>query len=149
MTQTLPTAPLTDPAQLLRIGQLQQQSQVPIKTIRYYEELGLIPVAQRTEGGFRLFKPAVLKRLAFIRRSQKLGLSLQEIGEILQIHDRGQLPCDNVRHKLNDKISAIDEQIRQLSILREELVELMAVDPNSPQFSQPNIICPIIENQQY
>lgn len=52
---------------LLRIGQLSDRSQVPIKTIRYYEELGLLQAQQRTSGGFRLFSPAALTRLAFIK----------------------------------------------------------------------------------
>ena len=128
---------------LLRIGQLKDQSQVPIKTIRYYEELGLIKAAQRTQGGFRLFAPAMLNRLAFIKRAQKLGLSLQEIGELLSIRDRGQSPCQAVKHKLQSKISAIDEQIAQLTLLKSQLETLMEAEGTA--LAEDGIICPIIE----
>lgn len=131
---------------LLRIGQLKDQSQVPIKTIRYYEELGLIAAAQRTEGGFRLFAPTMVARLGFIKRSQKLGLSLQEIGELLRIRDRGQSPCHEVRHKLQDKVRAIDEQITQLTQLKAQLQELM--NEAGAAIAEEGVICPIIEQYQ-
>lgn len=129
--------------ELLRIGQLKDQSQVPIKTIRYYEELGLIAAAQRTAGGFRLFAPAMLNRLAFIKRSQKLGLSLQEIGELLSIRDRGHSPCHEVKHKLQSKIQEIDDKITQLSLLRSQLEILMEAE--GTLLAEDGVICPIIE----
>ena len=132
--------------ELLRIGQLKDQSQVPIKTIRYYEELGLIAAAQRTDGGFRLFAPAMVARLAFIKRSQKLGLSLQEIGELLSIRDRGQSPCQAVKQKLQSKISAIDDQIAQLTLLKSQLETLMETEGTA--LAEDGMICPIIENPQ-
>jgi len=134
----------TATAPLLRIGQLKDQSQVPIKTIRYYEELGLIAAAQRTEGGFRLFAPAMLNRLAFIKRSQKLGLSLQEIGELLNIRDRGQSPCQEVKHKLQSKISEIDDKITQLTLLKSQLETLTQAE--GAILATEGVICPIIES---
>ena len=62
-----------------QIGLIAKESGVPIKTIRYYEELGLLKASSRTEGGFRLFDPDVFARLHFIKRAQSLGLSLLEI----------------------------------------------------------------------
>ncbi|NJN29151.1 MAG: heavy metal-responsive transcriptional regulator [Synechococcales cyanobacterium RM1_1_8] len=138
-------APTSDAAALLRIGQLKDRSQVSIKTIRYYEELGLLTAAQRSEGGFRLFSPTVVARLAFIKRSQQLGLSLQEIGELLQIRDRGQSPCQELKHKLQDKVREIDHKIAQLSQLKGEL-EVLMQEEGSAQ-AQAGVICPIIEHQ--
>ena len=135
---------LTKEQSLLRIGALQAQSNVPIKTIRYYEELGLIQSAKRTEGGFRLFSPDVLHRLIFIKQSQSLGLSLKEIGAILEIHDQGKLPCVEVRHKFEAKITEIDQRIEQLTRLKTQLQSLM--DQTSPVSKQiEGLICPIIE----
>ena len=137
------TAPLTP----LRIGQLKERSGVPIKTIRYYEELGLIQAAARTEGGFRLFGEEAVQRLAFIKRSQTLGLSLAEIGEILQIHDRGEAPCANVTRTLEHKVQAIDEQIEQLRVLRSQLTALLTAAPSTLAASSQageDVICPII-----
>jgi len=134
----------TATAPLLRIGQLKDHSQVPIKTIRYYEELGLIAAAKRTEGGFRLFDPATIHRLAFIKRSQKLGLSLQEIGDLLSIRDRGQSPCQEVRQKLQTKIREIDDKINQLTLLKSQLETLTQAE--GAILATDGIICPIIES---
>jgi len=135
---------LSSQPERLLIGQVKAQSGVPIKTIRYYEQLGLIEAVDRTQGGFRLFSPQVLSRLAFIRRSQQLGFSLQEIKQILHIHDRGQLPCDQVRHNIDLKVADIDRRIAQLKELKQELLDLVQASPQVTPSAEP-IICPIIQ----
>lgn len=134
---------LSQDQQLLLIGQVAAQSGISIKTIRYYEELGLIQASERTEGGFRLFTPSVLTRLAFIRRSQHLGLSLTEIKQCLEIYDRGELPCGEIRHQLEAKISEINHKIEQLQILKSELQDL--INTWQPVPKQDNKICPILQ----
>ncbi|MEA5627506.1 MerR family transcriptional regulator [Nostoc sp. UHCC 0251] len=94
---------LAQETKLLLIGQVTDISGIPIRTIRYYESLGLIKSLRRTEGGFRQFSLDVLTRLAFIKRAQNLGLSLEEIGNILQVYDQGQAPCDNNTSRLRGK----------------------------------------------
>ena len=126
------------------IGNVAKSSGVPIKTIRYYEELGLLKSSARTEGGFRLFNSDVLERLHFIKRAQSLGLSLSEIKEFLNVHDGGELPCEHIKIKLEDKIKAIDEQIHQLLILRQELSGLVSGWETIPE-NPEKTICPIIE----
>ncbi|BBD58777.1 MerR family transcriptional regulator [Nostoc sp. HK-01] len=132
-------------AEAKQIGVIAKESGVPIKTIRYYEELGLLKSSGRTEGGFRLFNSDVLERLHFIKRAQSLGLSLSEIKEFLNVHDSGKLPCEHIKVKLEDKVKAIDEQIRQLLILRQELSGLLSGWEIKPDSSH-STICPIIEN---
>ncbi|MEM9001972.1 MAG: heavy metal-responsive transcriptional regulator [Cyanobacteria bacterium P01_F01_bin.86] len=132
--------------ELLRIGQVSAQSDLPVKTIRFYEERGLIEAASRTSGGFRLFEPTVLKRLSFIRRSQALGLSLSDIQDILDIADSGQRPCQNVRHKFQEKIVEIENRIEQLKKLKEQLRILM--DEADKVETLDADICPIIEHAQ-
>ncbi|OKH26561.1 heavy metal-responsive transcriptional regulator [Hydrococcus rivularis NIES-593] len=126
------------------IGNVAKSSGVPIKTIRYYEELGLLKSSARMEGGFRLFNSDVLERLHFIKRAQSLGLSLSEIKEFLNVHDGGELPCEHIKIKLEDKIKAIDEQIQQLLILRQELSGLVSGWESIPE-NPEKTICPIIE----
>ncbi|MEJ1932603.1 MerR family DNA-binding protein, partial [Nostoc sp. NIES-2111] len=73
------------------------------------------------------------------------GLHLSEIKDFLQVYDAGELPCDHIKTKLEDKVQAIDEQIQQLLILKQELVGLLSGwEANSDEF--PTTICPIIEN---
>jgi DNA-binding transcriptional MerR regulator len=67
----------------MKIGELSTRSQVPIKTIRYYEEIGLLLMPDRTEGHFRLFPSETIQRLLFIKRLQMLSLSLQEVKDCL------------------------------------------------------------------
>ncbi|MBE7380831.1 MAG: heavy metal-responsive transcriptional regulator [Leptolyngbya sp. SIO1E4] len=134
----------TTTVELLRIGQVSDQSQLPVKTIRFYEERGLIQAASRTSGGFRLFEPSVLTRLSFIKRSQALGLSLNDIQDILKIADTGQRPCQNVRHKFQEKIVEIENRISQLEKLKEQLKTLMQ-DADQTETLEAEI-CPLIEH---
>ncbi len=126
------------------IGSVAKESGVPIKTIRYYEELGLLKAVGRTEGGYRLFNSDIFARLNFIKRAQSLGLSLAEIKEFLDVHDGGDLPCDRVKNKLEDKLSEIERQIQQLQLLKLELKGLLSGWDSIPE-THEEIICPIIE----
>ncbi|MBD0387615.1 MAG: heavy metal-responsive transcriptional regulator [Nostoc sp. C3-bin3] len=132
-------------AEAKQIGVVAKESGVPIKTIRYYEQLGLLKSSGRTEGGFRLFNSDILERLHFIKRAQSLGLSLSEIKDFLNVHDGGELPCEHIKIKLEDKVKAIDEQIQQLLILRQELLGLLSGWEIHPDNSY-STICPIIEH---
>ncbi|RUT01568.1 MerR family transcriptional regulator [Dulcicalothrix desertica PCC 7102] len=127
-----------------QIGTVAKESGVPIKTIRYYEEVGLLKASGRTEGGFRLFDSDVLSRLHFIKRAQSLGLSLLEIKYFLEVHDQGNLPCDHIKEKLQYQLVVIDKRIQELLILKQELQGLLsgweAVTKNTE-----TIICPIIQ----
>ncbi|YAF94528.1 MAG: heavy metal-responsive transcriptional regulator [Nodularia sp. CChRGM 3473] len=129
---------------LLLIGQVTKLSGIPIRTIRYYESLGLVESSGRTEGGFRQFSMDVLTRLAFIKRAQNLGLSLEEIRDILQVYDQGQPPCGEIKEKLAEKLSKIDHQIAQLFTLRSEIGELLSGWKN-PTDQPEDAICPIIQ----
>ncbi|AVH72438.1 heavy metal-responsive transcriptional regulator [Nostoc sp. 'Lobaria pulmonaria (5183) cyanobiont'] len=136
---------LTQDKKLLLIGQVTDLTGIPIRTIRYYESLGLINSLRRTEGGFRQFSLDVLTRLAFIKRAQNLGLSLEEIGNILQVYDQGQTPCGEIKEKLVDKVLQIDRQIDQLLTLRSEIKGLLSGWKNISDHHE-KIICPIIQN---
>lgn len=127
------------------IGSVAKTSGMPIKTIRYYEELGLLRTTGRTEGGYRLFNSDVFSRLSFIRRAQGLGLSLSEIKEFLDVYDQGDLPCDHIKVKLEDKLEAIEQQIQQLQVLKQELRGLLSGWETIPEHPE-DTICPIIEH---
>ena len=128
------------------IGLVAKESGVPIKTIRYYEELGLIKASGRTEGKYRLFNSDILNRLSFIKRAQTLGLTLAEIQELLTIHDGGELPCEHIKVQLREKLSGIDRQIQQLLILKRELEGLLSGSPALLE-KVDSIICPLIQKE--
>jgi DNA-binding transcriptional MerR regulator len=131
----------------LKIGEAAAKSGLPVKTIRYYDDIGLLaPTVERSESGYRLFALQVIDRLAFIKRAQSLGLSLVEIKEILAVHDRGLLPCEQVKGQIQDKVEQITEQIEHLTALRTELQDVLS------QWQEPleiasidTTICPNLE----
>ncbi|PIG90492.1 heavy metal-responsive transcriptional regulator [Gloeocapsopsis sp. IPPAS B-1203] len=137
---------LTQDKKALLIGQVTTLSGIPIRTIRYYESLGLLQSTGRTEGGFRQFSSDVLTRLSFIKRAQSLGLSLEEIGEILNVHDQGELPCGEVKEKLEEKVAQIDQQVKQLLTLRAELNGLLSGWEDFPS-QHKDTICPNIQKE--
>lgn len=130
--------------ELKRIGAVAKESGLPIKTIRYYDELGLLKTYGRTEGNYRLFNSDVFGRLRFIKRAQNLGLTLLEIKEFLDVHDQGDLPCDHIKVRLTDKLDEIEQQIQQLAILKQELAGLLSGWQVRPDVAEKTI-CPIIE----
>jgi DNA-binding transcriptional MerR regulator len=130
-----------------KIGEVASNTGLPVKTIRYYEEIGLLaPTTTRSESGYRLFTSQVLNRIAFIKRAQSLGLSLSEIKEILEVHDSGDLPCGTVKQHLLFKIQAIAEQIEALEILKSELQGLLSGWQEQPPSDRiERTICPNIQ----
>ncbi|PSO66102.1 MAG: heavy metal-responsive transcriptional regulator [Cyanobacteria bacterium QH_2_48_84] len=133
----------------LKIGDVATKSGLPVKTIRYYEELGLlVPVVQRTQSGYRLFREQVFNRLAFIKRAQSLGLNLTEIEETLAIHDAGELPCGMVKQRLVNKKEEIAQQIEALEILQSELQGILSGWQEKPPAELvARTICPNIQSQ--
>lgn len=125
----------------MKIGLLAGRSGLPVKTLRYYEDLGLLPAIGRSPGGYRLFGEESLRRLAFIRRLKTLGLSLEEIQGCLAVHDAGELPCGDIRNQLDRQIERIDGQIRDLRQLRKELQGLLDGWQSDP-VKEGDLICP-------
>ena len=135
------------PEKALQIGEVAAISELPIKTVRYYDEQGLLtPTVSRSKSNYRLFEASVLQRLAFIKRSQSLGLSLREIGDILTVHDQGQLPCEDVKQNLQKKVQQVTEQIEALQLLRSELQGLLSGWQDHPSAEiAARTICPNLE----
>jgi DNA-binding transcriptional MerR regulator len=131
----------------LKIGEVASSSGLSVKTIRYYEEIGLLaPAVARSHSGYRLFNPQTLVRLAFIKRAQALGLSLNEIKDILGVHDSGQLPCGEMKQHLQEKVRAISDQIAALENRRMELQALLSGWQEAPpSHLLRQTICPNIQ----
>jgi MerR family transcriptional regulator, copper efflux regulator len=128
----------------MKIGVLAGRSGLPVKTLRYYEDLGLLPAIGRSEGGYRLFAEESLQRLEFIRRLKTLGLSLEEIQGCLTVHDAGDLPCADIQIQLERQIERIDAQIEELGQLRQELQGLLVGWQSAPT-RDGDVICPNLQ----
>ena len=136
----------TTASNLIQIGELSKSSGLSVKTIRYYEDLGLIHAVKRSRGGFRLFEEKMtLIRLQFIKQAQSLGMSLSEIKEFLTVRDRGELPCHDVKDKLEDKVTQIDQQIQALQHLQTQIKSLLAGADPILETPEDDRVCPIIQ----
>ena len=111
--------------QKLLIGEAARLAGLNPKTIRFYEEIGLIAPTGRTTSGYRLFDDEAVSRLGFIKKAQALGFTLTEIGEILALRDGGAMPCDHVEVEVNRKVAAIEERIAELTRLKASLETLL------------------------
>ncbi|WP_082129605.1 MerR family DNA-binding transcriptional regulator [Mycobacterium haemophilum] len=108
----------------MRISEFSRQCGVPASTLRYYEDVGLLPATERTPAGYRLYDEHARQRLMFIEAAKRLKLSLSSIGELLAVWEsdtcrsvKGQL-----RPALDDRIAEADSAIADLKLLRDQLV---------------------------
>jgi DNA-binding transcriptional MerR regulator len=135
----------------IRIGELAKRFGLNPKTIRYYEAIGLLPQAGRSESGYRIYDEQDVERLSFIRRAKTLGLTLDEIRDILAGQQRGELPCSQVLDLIDRKIRVIDQRVADLVAFRAELSRLRTIwsdkETDVQQVTASACICPIIEQQ--
>ncbi|MDQ2826271.1 MAG: heavy metal-responsive transcriptional regulator [Actinomycetota bacterium] len=110
----------------MRIGELADRLGITTKAIRFYESIGLLPDPARTPSGYRSYDETDAERLVFVKTAQRLGLSLDEIREIIAFRDRGEQPCGYVAELLERQVSDLDARIREMRGLRGELRRLQA-----------------------
>ena len=108
----------------LLIGELSHRLDLNPKTIRYYEQVGLLPPAERSDSGYRLFSGEDEERLRFIASARRVGFGLGEIKEILALREQGRAPCRYVSETIERRRSEIDSQLADLRRLKRELDEL-------------------------
>ncbi len=130
------------------IGELAAQLGLNPRTLRYYENLGLLPTSSRTVNGYRVYGEETAQRLAFIAKAKSLGLTLKEIRQILALRDSGRLPCASVQRLLQEHVARIDRQLAHLQALKADLTTLLdGWRPERQRNGQvvPGAICPRIE----
>src|SRR5688572_26779677 len=104
----------------MRIGQLATRTGIPVRTIRFYEQSGLLPAPARTPAGYRDYDASAATLLRFIRAAQSLGLPLAEIAKVLRIRDDEGPPCNYVADLLTGHIERVERRIAELIALRDE-----------------------------
>ncbi|CAN5583605.1 heavy metal-responsive transcriptional regulator [soil metagenome] len=128
----------------LHIGKLAEQLGLNPKTIRYYEQIGLLPAPARNTAGYRLYGQSDQDRLLFIIQAKTIGLTLHEIGEILALRDGGQRPCAHVVELIDQKLLAIEAQLQALRDAQQGLLALREDATIVP--STCAVVCGIIEH---
>lgn len=105
----------------LLIGDVARRAGLSATTVRYYEEIGLLPPPSRSLKGYRSYPEQTIEELRFIRKAQALGFSLDEIREILKLSRSGKVPCSHVLSLAHQHLAAVEERIRQLQQFRDQL----------------------------
>lgn len=108
----------------MNIGAAAAKSGVPAKTIRYYESIGLIPAADRTEGGYRSYSERDVDTLRFVQRARSLGFSVKDVGNLLALwRDRGRASGEVKKVALRH-VAEIERKIGELESIRRTLLDL-------------------------
>lgn len=128
---------------MLKIGDVSKKSGIGIEALRFYEKSGLLEKPSRTLSGYRVYDADILERLAFIKQSQALGFSLDEIKRIIDDARGGQSPCDEVREIVRRRLEELDERMREMRRYRKELAETLTEWDRKGQ--APGHICGLIE----
>lgn len=108
----------------MKIGEVAARAGVPSKTIRFWEEAGVLPQPSRTASGYRDYKPAIVERLGFIRHAQAAGFTLDQIGRVLAIGDSGERPCEHVTQLIDMRLRDVEDRLAELKATRARLREL-------------------------
>jgi len=110
---------------MLTIGTLGKKTGTKVQTIRYYEQIGLMPEPGRTEGGQRRYGDAELDRLSFIRHARQLGFSLEAIRELLDLADDPDRPCHEADAIARRQLNQVEQRMARLEALRLELKRMV------------------------
>lgn len=121
----------------LTIGRLARAAEVGVETVRYYQQRGLLPVPAR-KGAFRIYPPATVDRIRFVKRAQELGFSLDEIGELLRLEDG--IDRTSIRRIAADRLAQTERKLSELRRMQKVLRHLV-IDCEHTVAELP---CPII-----
>ena len=113
-------------ASRLTIGRLAQAAGCKVQTVRYYEQIGLLPPPARSEGNQRLYARSDVDRLAFIRHARELGFPLQAIRDLLSLSDEPEQSCAAADSIARDQLEQVERRIARLEALKSELERMIA-----------------------
>jgi DNA-binding transcriptional MerR regulator len=108
------------------IGSLATRTGVKVETIRYYEQVGLLPEPERTDGNQRRYGKRHMERLAFIKHGRDLGFSVESIRTLLNLSDRPDMACEEAHKAAAAHLDEVREKIARLRSLEKELARITA-----------------------
>ena len=108
------------------IGKLAVRADTKVQTIRYYEEIGVMPKAIRAANNRRLYNETHLERLTFIRHSRELGFSLDDIRNLLELSDQPDRPCAEVDKITRRHLNEVERKMASLQVMKAELMRMVS-----------------------
>ena len=120
---------------VFKIGELAKRLGLNVRTLRFYESIGLLAKPARSAGGYRLYTPSDEARLRFVQQAKRVGFTLEEIQEVIRLGKHGRA-CDYVQETLSGHIKALDAKLQELQRVRAELAALSA------EWQEPGRGCP-------
>lgn len=132
----------------MKIGELSRVTNTQIETIRYYEREGLLPVAPRSDGNYRIYTSAHAKRLSFIRHCRGLDMALDEIRVLLRFKDSPDENCQDVNSLLDDHIEHVAQRVRELNALARQLKALRGLCQESKDSGTCGILNGLAQSAQ-
>lgn len=124
---------------------MSQEVNIPVHTIRYYERLGLIPQPSRADNNYRLYSEEHEKRLIFIQKAKRFGLSLEEIKTLVDISGKRGMPCEEVKKLVKMHLQELDGRIQNMIAFRDELADRYRRIENIG--TAPGAVCGLIEGE--
>jgi DNA-binding transcriptional MerR regulator len=133
------------------IGQLVKETGLSKDTIRFYEKHGLIKVSrkERRDNNYKEYSNEVLTKLLTVKRLKGFGFTLNEVADLLDMIEMNEASCKNVSHKINDKVTLLDEKIRELIALRTLLLNGVTKCADGCNPAQPEDNCPILVSDKF
>ncbi len=129
----------------MRIGDLASRTGLTVKTLRFYEQAGVLPAAARLPSGYRDYDESALARLRFVKAAQAAGLTLTEIRQVIAVRDNNGPPCQHVTGLLDAHAADLDRRITELTSLREDITHLRdRASTLDPAACDPAGVCHII-----
>jgi MerR family copper efflux transcriptional regulator len=129
----------------ISIGLLARQASCTVPTIRYYEEIGLLPSVPRTDGGRRIYGAATVRRLSFIRRCRDFGFSIEQVRELVRLIDEPNRPCVEVRKVAAKHLAQVRDKLAKLQAL-ERSMEAIVESCDTACASGTTVDCTILED---
>jgi DNA-binding transcriptional MerR regulator len=131
----------------MKIGEVAAYAGVNVQTIRFYERLGMLPTPARLASGYRIYPKNIVKLIQFIKQSQELGYTLDEIKQLLLLRsNRSKGNAQEVRAVVEAKIETIEDRIKRLKRIRKELKTILQ-KCQCGDYAQTN--CPVLERLEY
>lgn len=133
----------------MQIKELSERTGLQDKTIRFYEEVGVLPPAKRLPNGYRNYAEADVERVKFVAGLRRLDLSLDDVSEILAMRDRREAPCRVVLNSLSAKAEEIAQRIAELIRLEKDLRQLYSLGLTFPidDVDGKNCICHLVSEK--